>query len=359
MAARTAPLVLRSVDIRPHVELVTPSVRSGLMRRVLVAAVAIMIGLVVVAIPSAARAEPDEEGMNTLLTALAEAQEAYLDAQARLEASVARQQGYTETLETADAKMALYRKAVGKIGHRAYIAAGFTTATVILSTGTMEEFIDVWSIEDTLATHEANQVRALLDAVAEANALQDSIAAEIAEQQAALQEMQNRKAEAENALWSSGSIGQTLGFSSTASAIAEPAPRNPDGTWAAEERTVWEPNTSSYLTPRMAHARDEAYRAGFTYWTSCYYGGGSGQHPLGRACDFAVEECRFCSDAQGAALQYGTDLAAFFVFNARRLGVLYVIWYRQIWLPSSGWRGYGGCCTASQRHTNHVHLSVY
>ena len=106
MAARTAPLVLRSVDIRPHVELVTPSVRSGLMRRVLVAAVAIMIGLVVVAIPSTARAEPDEEGMNTLLTALAEAQEAYLDAQARLEASVARQQGYTETLETADAKMA-------------------------------------------------------------------------------------------------------------------------------------------------------------------------------------------------------------------------------------------------------------
>jgi peptidoglycan DL-endopeptidase CwlO len=359
MAARGAPLVLRAADIRPQVEAVTPVVRRGVLRRSLVAAVAIVIGLIAFANPSAASAEPDEEGMNTLLTQLAEAQQAYLDAQARLDASVARQQQYVETLATADARMASYQKAVGEIAHRAYIGAGFTTVTAVLSTDTMEEFIDVWSIEDTLATHQANLMRALRDAVAEANALQGSIDAEIAEQQAALQEMQTRKQDAENALWWSGSTGQSLGFSSSASAIAEAAQRSADGTWAAEERTVWEDNTQSYLTPRMAHARDEAYKAGFTYWTSCYYGGGSGQHPLGRACDFAVEECRFCGNAQGAALQYGTDLAAFFVFNAQRLGVLYVIWYRQIWMPSSGWRSYSGCCTSSQMHTNHVHLSVY
>jgi peptidoglycan DL-endopeptidase CwlO len=360
MAARTAPLVLRSVDIRPQVEPVTPSVRLGLLRRSLLAAVAIVIGLVVViANPGAASAEPDEEGMNALMTQLAEAQQAYLDAQARLDASVARQQGFVETLATADAKMATYQKAVGEIAHRAYISAGFTTVTAVLSTDSMEEFLNVWSIEDTLVTHEADQMRALRDAVAEANALHDSIDAEVAEQQAALQEMEKRKQEAEDALWWSGSSGQSLGFSSNASAVAEAAPRSADGTWAPEERTVWEENTGSYLTPRMAHARDEAYKAGFTYWTSCYYGGGSGQHPLGRACDFAVEECRFCGNAEGAALQYGTDLAAFFVFNAQRLGVLYVIWYRQIWMPSSGWRSYSGCCTSSEMHTNHVHLSVY
>jgi hypothetical protein len=39
--------------------------------------------------------------------------------------------------------------------------------------------------------------------------------------------------------------------------------------------------------------------------------------------------------------------------------VLYVIWYRQIWLPGSGWRSYTGCCGPSAEHTNHVHLSVY
>jgi peptidoglycan DL-endopeptidase CwlO len=359
MAARTAPLVLRSWDIRPQVQPVTPSVSHGRVRRSFVAAVAMIVGLVVFANPAAASAEPDGEGMNALLTQLAQAQEAYLNAQARLDASVARQQGFVETLKTADAKKAKYQEAVGEIAHRAYASAGFTTFTAVISTGTMKEFLDVWSIEDTLATHEADQMRALLDAVAEANSLQASIDAEISEQRAALQEMQNRKLEAENTLWQAGSGSQTLGFGSSASVIAAPAPRNSNGTWAPEQRSVWEPNTSSYITPRMAHARDEAYKAGFTYWTSCYYGGGSGQHPLGRACDFAVDECRFCGDAQGAAKQYGTNLAAFFVFNARRLGVLYVIWYRQIWLPSSGWRAYGGCCTSSQRHTNHVHLSVY
>jgi peptidoglycan DL-endopeptidase CwlO len=355
MAAR----MLRSRDIRPQIQPLMPSMRRGVVRRSLVAAVAIMVGMVVFANPSAASADPDGEGMNALLTKLAQAQEAYLTAQARLEASVARQQQFVETLKTADAKKATYQKAVGEIAHREYASAGFTTFTAVLSTGTMKEFLDVWSIEDTLATHEANQMRALLDAVAEANALQASIDAEIADQRVALQEMQDRKLEAENALWQSGSGFQTVGFGSSASVIADPAPRNSDGTWAPEQRTVWEPNTSSYITPRMAHARDEAAKAGFTHWTSCYYGGGSGQHPLGRACDFAVDECRFCGDAQGAAKQYGTDLAAFFVFNAQRLGVLYVIWYRQIWLPSSGWRSYGGCCTSSQRHTNHVHLSVY
>jgi hypothetical protein len=169
--------------------------------------------------------------------------------------------------------------------------------------------------------------------------------------------MDTRKREAESALWSVGSGGQAPGFASKPSVIAEPAPRN--GAWAPEGRTVWEPNTSSYITPRAAHGRDQAIKAGFGYWVSCYYGGSSGQHPLGRACDFAVESCRFCNDVYGAAKQYGTDLAAFYVFNAERLGVLYVIWYRQIWMPSSGWRNYNGCCTASQRHTNHVHVSFY
>ena len=40
--------------------------------------------------------------------------------------------------------------------------------------------------------------------------------------------------------------------------------------------------------------------------------------------------------------------------------MLYVIWYRQIWLPSSGWKSYsGGNGDPSSDHTNHVHLSVY
>jgi hypothetical protein len=38
--------------------------------------------------------------------------------------------------------------------------------------------------------------------------------------------------------------------------------------------------------------------------------------------------------------------------------VLYVIWFREIWLPSSGWRSYSGSGSPSAEHTDHVHLSV-
>ena len=44
--------------------------------------------------------------------------------------------------------------------------------------------------------------------------------------------------------------------------------------------------------------------------------------------------------------------------NADRLGVLYVIWYRQIWMPGTGWRAYSGSGGPQRDHTNHVHLSV-
>jgi peptidoglycan DL-endopeptidase CwlO len=39
--------------------------------------------------------------------------------------------------------------------------------------------------------------------------------------------------------------------------------------------------------------------------------------------------------------------------------VQYVIWYRQIWLPSSGWKSYTRAYgDPSSDHTNHVHLSM-
>jgi len=336
------------------------TLRGPGLRRCLLAVlttVTAVLGLLVPAAP--ATADPGESRLDRLFEELEQAQTAYLDAKTLLDASVARQQQLIETLQTADEKMAGHQEAIGAIAARQYVAAGYMSVTGVLSAGSPRKFLDVLSILNALETHETAQVKALIAAVAEANALQDSIAAEIATQQAALKEMDARKQQAEDALWRVGSGALAPDLGAGASVVAEPAPRSPDGGWAPETRTVWEPEQQNYITPRTAHARDEAIKAGFTRGQACYYGGGNGQHPLGRACDFAVDACRFCGDVYGADKQYGTDLAAFFVFNAQRLGVLYVIWYRQIWLPSSGWRSYSGCCTASQKHTNHVHLSVY
>src|SRR5262249_61328655 len=109
-----------------------------------------------------------------------------------------------------------------------------------------------------------------------------------------------------------------------------------------------------------AHARDQAKAAGFIRYVSCYRSTeDGGEHPRGRACDFAAAINGFGGQAEGEERTYGNNLAAFFIFNASRLGVLYVIWYRQIWLPGSGWRAYSGCCDPSSMHTHHVHGSVY
>jgi len=54
----------------------------------------------------------------------------------------------------------------------------------------------------------------------------------------------------------------------------------------------------------------------------------------------------------------GDRLASFFIANADRLGVLYVIWFRRIWMPSTGWQPYSSGTDPSASHRNHVHLSV-
>jgi hypothetical protein len=108
----------------------------------------------------------------------------------------------------------------------------------------------------------------------------------------------------------------------------------------------------------MYHAYLEARAAGFQRFTHCNRPASFGEHPLGRACDFSVTPTGFGGIASGAAKTYGDRLASFFIANADRLGVLYVIWFRRIWMPSTGWQPYSSGPDPSASHRNHVHLSV-
>jgi hypothetical protein len=147
--------------------------------------------------------------------------------------------------------------------------------------------------------------------------------------------------------------------SQTGTPAARKAPRNADGSLPAESCTVDDPTTSGCITPRTLNALQQAKAAGFTRFVSCYRSGGSGEHPKGRACDFAAAKNTFGGVATGDERTYGNNLAAYFVHNADRLGVLYVIWFKQIWMESTGWRAYTkGNGDPASDHTNHVHLSV-
>jgi hypothetical protein len=122
---------------------------------------------------------------------------------------------------------------------------------------------------------------------------------------------------------------------------------------------VNDPTTDGCITPRMLHALQQAKKAGFTHFVACFRHQNSGEHPKGRACDFAADKNGFGGVATGSSKDYGNRLANYFINNSSRLGVLYVIWFRRIWLPSSGWKAYTrGNGDPSSEHQNHVHLSV-
>jgi peptidoglycan DL-endopeptidase CwlO len=364
MAARTAPLVLLSRDPRPQAVPVAPAREPRpalrLVVGVFVALVAVVLGL---AAPAAADPPSDGSGSTDLRSQLDEAQRAWLDAKTALDASVARQQQLNDTLATVQAQLAVEAVAVGKVARDQYMAAGFTAVRGIVASGSATDILDAMSLSDAVVTRQTSLIQALLDTQAQAKAAQDGIAREVATQNELLAEMDTRKQQAQQALWASGGGQPTAGFSAAGSAVVgDYGPdRNANGGWVSESTSVYEPATGGYITPRLANARDQAINSGFTNYVACYRSvEDGGEHPRGRACDFAVSDsCHYCGTAVDTEKDYGTNLAAFFVFNADRLGVLYVIWFRQIWLPSSGWSSYFGCCDASSMHTNHVHLSVY
>ncbi|HUR51407.1 MAG TPA: hypothetical protein VMZ11_04720 [Mycobacteriales bacterium] len=88
--------------------------------------------------------------------------------------------------------------------------------------------------------------------------------------------------------------------------------------------------------------------------------GGTSEHKEGRAFDWGVRVSSASEKAKAAAFLawlLKTDAAGHKAANARRLGVMYVIWNKRIWgayAANSGWRAYNG----SNPHTDHVHISL-
>ena len=339
-------------------------------------AATVFFGLVVALVgPMApAHADPDDEGGTAeLRDQLDRASKGYLDAQAALDNSTKKQKEHEAQLETIEAELAARTAALADLGRSAYRTGRLGPMTALLNSSSPDGFIERAASLEMVAANQQREVRALEETQEQAAQATAAIEREVREQQKQVALMAARKSQAERALdvaaraqkaaaaaaAKSGGTGSDTGGSG--GATAKPAPRNADGSWPAESCSVDDPTPASgCITPRTLNALQQAKAAGFTHYVSCYRSGGSGEHPKGRACDFAAAKTGFMGDAAGAEKTYGTNLANYFIRNADRLGVLYVIWYRQIWLPSSGWKAYSGAGgDPSSDHTNHVHLSVY
>ncbi|GAA5029382.1 hypothetical protein GCM10023258_25790 [Terrabacter aeriphilus] len=96
----------------------------------------------------------------------------------------------------------------------------------------------------------------------------------------------------------------------------------------------------------------------------------SSEHFDGRSVDTFFNVRNTTERANASALltwMLKTDAAGNRYANARRLGVMYVIWNNQIWSSyrsAEGWRPYNGCATTTSTgydtacHRNHIHISL-
>ncbi|MDM4720931.1 hypothetical protein QTQ03_15525 [Micromonospora sp. WMMA1363] len=304
-----------------------------------------------------AYAEPNEGGSKKLRDALAATAKAHIDATAKLDNSKRRQQALGAELKAVEVRLVDLTSQVGEVAAQSYRLGRLTSAAMLLESTSPEAFLERVVSLDTMAQRDGRTVRELTDARQAKRDAKIAIDTEVREQakQVAVLAKNKKAAEAALAAVSSGSSSGFSGLSTT----AKPAPRNSDGSWPAESCSVKDPTTSGCITPRTLHMLQQAQAANYKRYVSCHRSGGDGEHPKGRACDFAAATGGFENvSASGGDKAYGDSLANYLKSNASRLGVMYVIWYRQIWMPSTGWRSYSGGGSPAADHTNHVHVSM-
>ncbi len=353
-----------------------PSVRRR--TAALVAALVATAGLAV-ATPGPAQALPrplaapgdsgddGEGGSKELIEKVEAASKGFVEAKEALAASKKRQQELTARLKEIDVELGPRQAALDEVVQQTYRTGRLNTMGVLLTANSTDNLLERVGTLETMAVQQERAVTELTSSRTEQQQAKTAVETEIRNQQRQVNVMAKRKTEAENALKtanaqaqqeqaaSSGSGSSGGGNSSSAAA----APRNSDGSLVSEGCSVNDPTTSGCITPRTLHAMQEAQKDGFTRFVACFRQQNSGEHPKGRACDFASDKNGFGGVATGSSRTYGDNLANYFIDNADRLGVLYVIWFKRIWLPSSGWQSYSGAGgDPSSDHTNHVHLSM-
>ena len=115
------------------------------------------------------------------------------------------------------------------------------------------------------------------------------------------------------------------------------------------------------ITPRMARVKNEVDRRfGPFAAIGCYRAEATGEHPLGRACDFMLSTGGVMPTA--SRVQLGYAIAHWAQANASNLGIMYIIYRQHIWdirMASAGWVAMPDRGSITANHYDHVHISVF
>jgi hypothetical protein len=298
--------------------------------------------------------DPDGTG-GSLQDQLANATRAYTDAKARLDTATQKQATLRAQLDATNKRLADIQAQVGLLANQAYRIGPVGQLNAMLNSASPDDAVAKALMLQELAANESRLLKEFTSFKTNAVSQQAELDKEINDAKTQTDELARRKAQIQNALENVAG-GPTTGIPIPAP-TADPAPRNADGSFPDETCNQDDPTTNGCLTPRTLHAYQQVRLAGFSHYAACWRQESWGEHPKGRACDFAAAVSGFGGVATGSEKDYGNRLAGWLIGNADRLGVLYVIWYHQIWEPSTGWHYYKGDGTVNGDHMNHVHLS--
>ncbi|GIF77776.1 coiled-coil domain-containing protein [Asanoa siamensis] len=332
-------------------------------RRWLATALALVAAATVAVLPSAAAgapnptptpAAPKEKEVPLLGDVLASTGKQYAKAKAVLDKSRQKQLQLDLQLQQAERRIEELRPQVTQFATESYRSGRITAMAAMLNASDPNGFLERATALERINQYNAGRLQELVNAEEQAATAKAAIDAEVATQKAAADSIAKQRSTAEKALNQVGGLALTGGDVVATSPKARQAPRAADGSWPDESCNQEDPTTSGCITPRTLHAYKEVKRVGFNRFVGCYRSGGPYEHPKGRACDWSLRKSGFASASNRDEKMYGNNLAAFLVRNADQLGILYVIWYKKIWFPATGWKSYSG----ESDHTDHVHMSM-
>ncbi|MBM2618087.1 hypothetical protein JIG36_21250 [Actinoplanes sp. LDG1-06] len=337
-------------------------------RRWLMLALAPIVAISFLAVPaSPASAEPgdgtsatpDEGGSSvgenaTLDDVLESSNRRFVAARSAVTKSTAAQKKLAAEIKLAEGRRLALLPEVNAIAGQQYRTGHLGAAGFLLGSQNSDDFLaKAVSLEEINALQD-RKLAELNRAIDDVNSKKAALDAEVRKQQTNLVAMRKQKESADKALALVGGESLTHGLVLAKSPQAAPAPRNSDGGFSPEGCNVQDETTSGCVTARTMHMYKEVKKAGFNRFVGCHRNGGPFEHPKGRACDWSLQKKGFAPAHNADTRTYGNNLMAFLVRNADRLGIYYVIWYKQIWFPASGWKSYSG----PSDHTDHVHVSM-
>ncbi|MFE9245628.1 coiled-coil domain-containing protein [Nocardiopsis sp. NPDC006938] len=327
----------------------TSTPRTAPRRGRTAAAIAASAVLVLVGLPGAAHADPDEDvdidELNQRAEELEETYDGellqYTEIKDRVEAAEAELDDLDERLEKS-------RGGVSAIAAARYKGDGFDpTLQIVFSSQPEDMFTDAATV-DYLGQNQAEQISELIALRDEQAELTAELQDELSEASDLIDDLEEQREDVAKRI---------------EEYEAEQVPDGPGDTGGSNPGNGTIPDSArgggwEQTTPRMAAIRDEIImQFGAPYPVGCWRPSND-DHGTGTACDFMMSANGAAPSAANQAL--GQQIADYGIANADRLGIKYIIWEQQIWQSTSRqWTWMNDRGDLTQNHYDHVHISSY